>query len=321
MATAGFVTIADARYFDGVRALVNSIARNAPAPVTVIDEGLTDTQRRWLAARRIRALRINRSIRVDSERYGPCYAIFDLDAVPYERFVCIDPDALVLDDIRDLFRDPAGEFAAAPGNTFRLLADPAYRRKLRHSFPRRRRRHFALHHPRVFLRGWQSAWGSLNSGVVATDRDTIGDLRRAALAFAPYFDDLALPDQDLLAIALAATRRHFRPLPYTDNATGLQHLPDDPALSARYARRARWVASQARLQCDAGGGLQVAGPGQALRRVRVLHFAGPGKPWQDTLIRADLSALWRNYFESDPWPVSNSPSRATDGNSSISRAG
>lgn len=320
MATAGFLTIADARYFDGVRALVNSIARNAPAPVTVVDEGLTTTQLAWLAARRIRSVRINRSIRIDSERYGPCYAIFDLDAGPYERFVCIDPDALVLDDIRDLLRRPAGEFAAAPGNTFRLLAEPDYRRKLRHSFPRRHRLRFALHHPRLYLRGWQHAWGSLNSGVVATDRQTIADLRRAALGYADYFNDLALPDQDLLAIALAATRRRFVPLPYADNATGLHHLASDPGLSPRYARRAAWIDSRATLQ-RSGDKLSITVSGEAPQRIRVLHFAGPGKPWQDTPIRPELQTLWQDYFDADPWSDSNSPSRVTAGNSSISRAG
>ena len=40
----GIVTLADAGFFKGAKALVNSIRRNCPLPVTVLDSGMTSEQ-------------------------------------------------------------------------------------------------------------------------------------------------------------------------------------------------------------------------------------------------------------------------------------
>src|SRR5690606_28374689 len=145
----GFVTISDHNYFPGVRALINSIRRNAPAPITVIDEGLRSEQLEWLRRNDVETRRVRRSIPVNDPRFGCCYALFDIDAAPYERIVCIDPDAIVLHDVRDLFSlidaVPVAAATANPLTTF--IRNSRYRRKLRHAFPRNVLR-FLLRHPR-----------------------------------------------------------------------------------------------------------------------------------------------------------------------------
>src|SRR5690606_32096826 len=116
----GFVTISDHNYFPGVRALINSIRRNAPAPITVIDEGLRSEQLEWLRRNDVETRRVRRSIPVNDPRFGCCYALFDIDAAPYERIVCIDPDAIVLTDVRHLARTLDDKpIAVASGNSFR----------------------------------------------------------------------------------------------------------------------------------------------------------------------------------------------------------
>lgn len=302
MASCGFVTISDHNYFPGVRALINSIRANSPAPVTVIDEGLTSAQRLWLAAANVDVRRVERSIAVNDPRFGCCYALFDIDAAPYEHIVCIDPDALVLQDVRSLFRllDEA-PVAAATSNQSRMLQDPGYRRKLRRAFPGNRIR-FLASHPRHLRNLFPGPRFALNSGVVAIRRNLLPRIRGAARKYAAFFTRFKLPDQDLLSLCLADIGADCRPLPFEMNATTLHALPESALAGKSLARKYRWVsenidivAGESALWIRNRDGSHC---GEFHLAVRILHYAAPDKPWRpDALLRPGMRELWQYYHD------------------------
>lgn len=307
MHTCGFVTISDHRYFPGVRALVNSIRANSPAPVTVIDEGLTADQRAWLANAGVETRRVARSIPVDDPRFGCCYALFDIDAAPYDRIICIDPDAIVLEDIRTLFASlDKKPIAAASSNLFRTLTCPDYQRKLRHVFPPERLR-FLLRNPRHFAAYFTRRHAALCSGTVAVRREVMPRLRAAAVRYADFFTSFKLPDQDLLSLCIADLDLECALLPYEMNAATLHVLPDTSLADEALRRKYRWISENVAMRFM-DGGLEIKPNDDTarsfeLQKIRVLHYAGPDKPWKsDAQLRAGFREIWQHYHGLDLGP-------------------
>lgn len=297
----GFVTISDHRYFPGVRALVNSIRANSPAPVTVIDEGLSGQQRAWLALNGVETRRVKRSIPMDDPRFGCCYALFDIDAAPYERIVCVDPDAIVLEDIRPLFaaldREP---IAAASSNLLRTLEDPGYQRKLRHAFPSGRLA-FLSQRPLHLAHFFSRQHAALCSGTLAVRRELMPRLRDTASRYAGFYTRFRLPDQDLLSLCVARLGVGCLMLPFEMNAAGLHALPDSRMADARLRRKYAWVSQYVEMAFD-DGKLEIctslATGGVMRRRIRVLHYAGPDKPWKrDAMLRPGFREIWQRYHD------------------------
>lgn len=285
----GFVTISDHRYFDGVVALINSIRRFHSDPITVIDEGLTEEQRAKLGAANIDVRKANRSVQLDSDRYGCCYAIFDADAAPYERLICIDPDAILIENVAELFElAQKHPICAVSGNAFRALVEPGYRRKLHHSFPRSKWQ-FLRKHPRFFS-PLRRRFSSLNSGVVVMQREVLPVLRAAAVNFSEFYEDFALPDQDLLALCLADIGVRYHTLDPIFNAVGLHWDSENEALQPVFRRRA--VRMDAMIGWEGRLPIVTLGSGQIICP-KVVHFAGIDKPWlHDMPLRAGLRELW-----------------------------
>lgn len=316
MVTQGFVTISDSRYFPGVRALVNSIRANAPAPITVIDEGLTTDQRQWLARAGVESRRVRRSIPVNDPRFGCCFALFDIDAAPYDRIICIDPDAIVLADIRTLFavleRKP---IAAASSNLARTLVDPGYQRKLRHAFPANRLQ-FLLRHPRHIADLFTRRHGALCSGTVAVRRELLPMLRAAAVRYQDFIRNFRLPDQDLLSLCVADLGVDCATLPFEMNAATLHALPDSKLADEQLKRKYRWVS--ANVEMLAGNGkLRIRPNGNTnfeQQEIRVLHFAGPDKPWKSgATLRPGFREIWQYYHDgADAWIAFKKQRRSMD---------
>lgn len=301
MASCGFVTISDSNYFPGVRALVNSILANSPGPITVIDEGLTREQRNWLAGAGVDTLRVARSIAINDPRFGCCYALFDIDAAPYDRIICIDPDAIVLEDIRSVVA-LLDEYAIATtsANAFRTLINPGYRRKLRHAFPYPRW-HFLSQHPHKLLDLFSSRYSALQSGVVVLRRDLLPSIRKATASYRELFTAFALPDQDLLSLCVADLEVPWAQLPYTMNAPTLHALPSSLVADPRLRRKYEWISNNVESMI-ANGKLEIAPRGNAgqfeHQSIHVLHYAGPDKPWRpEAMLRPGFRELWRHYHD------------------------
>jgi len=299
----GFVTISDHNYFPGVRALINSIRRNAPAPITVIDEGLRPEQLEWLRRNDVETRRVRRSIPVNDPRFGCCYALFDIDAAPYERIVCIDPDAIVLTDVRHLARTLDDKpIAVASGNSFRTLMQSDYRRKLHHAFPRNKWR-FLFNHPRHLRHLLPSPFFAVSSGVMAVRRELLPRIREAALQYRPFFEAFRLPDQDLLSVCLATTGIAAEKLPFEMNAAFLHAPPEASGINAHTRRKYEWVSRNVRFAFH-DGHMELAIRGSRPRPIDVLHYAGVNKPWKPgARLRPGFRELWMHYHDLDAPPL------------------
>lgn len=302
MASEGFVTISDYRYFPGVKALVASIHRNSHAP---IDVGLTSEQIAWLSRHEISCHRPQRSIPVDSDRFFGCYALFDIDAVPFDRIIAVDPDVLVLEDISDLFRRlDDNALLAAPDRTAQLLRNRSFHCPLSRCIPKRSKKKmlkFCSEHPRVLLKTLTGRYPALNSGIVAVRRTLIPDLRSAASKYADFFGDFPLPDQNLLSLCLADLGISAGLLGYEDNAVSL-HFADAPDVSETLRRDVRWTDAHIQVEVNSDGVYmrndQLDGSGHGGSRIRILHYVGTQKPWHgDVSYRSGFLDLWQHYSD------------------------
>ncbi|HEX7029505.1 MAG TPA: hypothetical protein VF254_02825 [Gammaproteobacteria bacterium] len=304
MPSEGFVTISDSRYFVGVQALTNSIRCNSDAPVAVIDVGLSGAQRRWLSRNGISCHRPARSIPVDSDRFFGCYALFDVDAAPFDRMIVIDPDVLVLEDVRDLFRRlDRHPLLATPDHIGRLLRNREYRCPLTRCIPKRPKKkmlQFLARHPNVLPRTLTARFSALSSGTVVVRRELIAQLRKTAMKYADFFGDFPLPDQNLLSLCLADMRIAAGLLDYEDNAAGL-HFSDTAAFPPKERREAHWLDANVRIEIDSNGIIlhnsQRKGAAHGGSRVRVLHYSGARKPWHEQAsFRRGFLELWQRYY-------------------------
>lgn len=301
MQTQGFVTISDHRYFPGVRALINSIRANSPADITVIDEGLTPEQRHWLDRQNVEHCRTERSIRVNSERFGCCYALFNADAATYDRMVVIDPDALVLADVSHLFETlDEAPVAAMADRSLKKSWQEQKGRPLSRCMPQRplgRKMSFLTRHGRVLLRSLDPSFRALNSGVVALRRELLPPLRKAAQRYADFFEDFQLPDQNLMSLCLADMGIAAKLLPFQDNAINL-HLADADGVPESERMAARLMDRRTRIEIhERGINLHDRDQPEATTNVRIVHFVGARKPWQPAApLRAGFRELWESYL-------------------------
>ncbi|HEX7048114.1 MAG TPA: hypothetical protein VF275_11150 [Gammaproteobacteria bacterium] len=302
MQTQGYVTISDSRYFIGVQALANSIRKHSHFPIAVIDVGLTDNQRLWLSGNGISSHRPQRSIPVDSERFFGCYALFDVDAAPFDRMVVIDPDVLVLENIDDLFQQlDTHPLMATADHIGQLLRNANYRCPLTRCIPKRPKKRmlrFCAKHPGVLFKTLTGRYSALSSGTVAVRRELISELRAAATNYADFFGDFPLPDQNLLSLCLADLGIVAGLLGYEDNAATL-HFTDSSAFPEKERREARWLDDHAQVEIN-GDSIILRNDGQRAARkesrIRILHFAGARKPWQEgASFRPGFLELWQHH--------------------------
>lgn len=303
MATQGFVTISDHRYFPGVVALVNSLRQHHDLPITVIDEGLTEDQRDALAQADVEVRRVSRSIPINSDRFGCCYALFDIDAAPYDRIVCIDPDAIVLAPLHDVFGAVTQHgLVASAANGAGALLQKGYRQKMAKSLPRGKwkRLSFLLRFPRYLRFVLGDKGRPMSSGLVGVRRELMPGLRTAAMRYQDYFKALRWPDQDLLSYCVLDLGLDWKAFPYAYNAARLHEPAAQPALSetqsipralndcvtTQFSEFGLRIINSHRDHL-ASGGLDI----------RVLHFAGAFKPWKEMELRSGFRELWQRYYD------------------------
>ncbi len=303
----GIVTLADAAFFAGAKALVNSVRRHCPVPVTVLDSGMTPAQCDALRTLGAEVVKASRVVDVDvKSRFGCCYGFFDLCDAPYDNLLYIDADCIVLQDLRELFAliDCRGVVGVTAGQ-YKVLFNKRHVARVGGSLPRLADASidpaFAHINPRA--RG-------MNTGVVGVRRDVMQKVVALTPKYSAFFEHFRFPDQDLFNIILAELKIDWFDLGYLYNAVLLQGSPEHTKLKHnvdKYAQISRDV-----MLDMADGKVRIVenknpeGMQYQDVLVKVLHFSTAEKPWlaDSYTLREGMQQLWQRHFDDDAAPCS-----------------
>jgi lipopolysaccharide biosynthesis glycosyltransferase len=299
----GVVTVSDHRYFPGVKALVNSIRKNSPLPVALIDEGLTPHQRQQLIDLDVQILQVHRTIALDTRRFGCCLALFDIDQAPFDSILYLDADTLVLDDLSHLF-PLIKQFAvvATVENPTGCFLRKSHRPRVRRILRRVGRREF-IRDLRPDFGGFLNRFKKarmlvLNSGLLGIKKELLKTLKTSVPKYLKYISRFQFPDQNLLSLLLAEQGIRFHELDWTYNVCRLHcHPTESPRPRRFHAAYCRNV--EVRFE---NGLLYLVrnknrwGVRFHDRRVKVLHFNTIDKPWRDIPLRKGFKDLWEHYY-------------------------
>lgn len=272
------VTKSDAHFFAGLRALLNSLAVFVPeAPVTVLDCGMTDDQVSLCRRLGVRLQRVNLSqYRIeraaDQGKFTPAiYALLEAELGDCAVTVHVDADAVVLGPLTELVQ------AAARSGLAAVPDHPALDLK------RQIGEEGALREVLSLLPALRLSSVAFNAGVVALRRGYFADaLRPIVQRLLPLHTRLWGNDQALLNLAaFQANPKH----PFEDAGTRFNARP-------RYSRAPE---EEPLRKVDGRAGPGLIGFGGT---VRILHFVGRPKPWEDHYPRDDPAwQVWNHYYE------------------------
>jgi lipopolysaccharide biosynthesis glycosyltransferase len=304
MNSVGIVTIGNEGFFPGVVALIKSIRRNCPMPITVIDEGFSNEQKNILLSLNADLMNVHRAIPINSERFVCCYAFFDIDQAPYDTIIYLDADTIVLQDISELFiKAKKNGVVCSPSNPAKSLEKKFPFNSISEIIKKAGRTEF-LHDLKKEFGSFttfhkQFAYPRLNTGVVALNKNVLKQIKQSLPKYSKYFSRLQYPDQDLFSLLLAEYGIRPAILPYWFNVTRLHGHPVK-SLSPK-----PWQAAYY-------GGIDISinegqltlvrnkikgGIGLSNIPAKVLHFNSIEKPWRnDVVLREGFKELWQYYY-------------------------
>ncbi len=311
----GIVTLGDEKYFMGIVALLKSIARNFPVPVAVLDQGLTDDQVRSLESLGATVHSVNRTIPFNHKRFGCCYALFDIDAAPFESLLYLDADMLVLEDLSPVFElVDSGKIVCAAMDPSKVLVNK------KHSMQSiyRIAKYVGENQVLQCIRGNDGfiksliklfTYFRLNAGLLGILKARLVELKSGLEKYTPLYKRLMFPDQDLLSLLLAEHNIKFHRIGFEYNATRIH--TKSKVEGARKKNRSSVFRALEVVQED--GRLKLLRNNNRLGlqfhdlNVKVLHFNLGVKPWyKDATLREGFKELWEYYYKLDIKPL---PSR------------
>jgi len=315
--TRGIVTISDAGFFPGALALVKSIRHNMQAAVTVLDQGLTPDQVNELAALGVDVRHAPRCIPIDNERFGCCYAFFDIDAAPYDTILYIDADMLVLEDISELFEVIEKKGVVSSGaSPNKYLENRHHLSSITGLIVGLGRKEFVADFRREFggVRGLlrQLLHDKVNTGIVGFRRDVLLTVKARIPAYGKYFTRLKHPDQDLLSLVLADRGIRYHRLDYVYNATRLHGNPQTTNRQRRWMRifHESIVVRFTEGRCAIVENRNRRGLQFNNTPIKALHYNSSEKPWiPGVTLRDGFKEIWEFYFRLAV-PADGLPARA-----------
>lgn len=298
----GVVTACNNGYYPGVVALIKSLKRNSPLPVTVIDQGMEAGQVKHLEELGANVISVTRCIDIDDERFGCCYVLFDIDEAPYDRILYLDADMLVFDDLShmdELIKEH--KFVYSYENTVKLLNKKRYKGRLRRlfsSWPEGKQ--FLKDYPeyagiRGFFRRRES---TLNSGILGVDKALFQKLKTGISKYGPYLDRFRFPDQNLLSLLRIDFGVKGYALGYEYNACRIHGHTEKSVQAELFQHTRKFIElsfEDHRLYLKANHHKRGIPANNLL--IKVLHYNNVEKPWKPDVVLAEgFKEVWEYYF-------------------------
>ncbi len=275
----GFVTKGDRRFFPGLLALVGSLRRRGDEPIFVFDAGLESHQaaslnRLGCEVRPMRDSHTARPSSLDGTHYNnSIFALMHIPQLPLSRFVHLDADTVVFDEISDMIallndHDFVGVPDHPPLTVQENVCDEGEDELIGELFE---------------IRSELPAPG-VNAGVFGATMSCFEEMREVMQT--AYESTLTLPrrDQSLLNIAKSKVRPRSAML---DLRFNFRHVfRRDPSVTWSEVRFGRAVA-QPYFDGDP---------------IAIMHYIGPSKPWDSDFDRHSVAyRLWHQFVEDRPW--------------------
>ena len=288
----GIVTACDKNYFPGVVALIKSINLNSPLPVSVIDQGMTPDQLKQIRTLGANPISVDRCIKIDDERFGCCYVLFDIDMAPYENILYLDADMIVFDDLSHL-----GKLIAKHGmlwsisNPAKLLRNKRYRPKIYNLVKNIKN----IENSNEFYREYKNYCGKnllrrrntrLNSGILGVKKDLMRKIKKEIPKYNYFLDKFKYPDQDLLSLIKSDLGIKGYQLSYEYNACKL-HIKSNKICNARFDNEHLYISENT----------SIFGLRPDNLKIKILHYNNHEKPWlPNSSLKEGFKEIWEYYY-------------------------
>jgi len=274
MSEFGFVTKGDRRFFPGLLALVASLRRRGDEPIFIFDTGLVPDQVVALEGVGCQVMPMQRRHRarpasLDGTHYNDSiFALMHIPRLPLDRFVHLDADTVVFDEIADMI-DLLGDhdFVGVPDHPPLTVHENVCQDGEDQLIGQ------------LFEPGHDLTAPGVNAGVFGATMAcfvTMRDVMQGA-----YDSPLALPrrDQSLLNIATTVVQ------------------PRTAMMDVRYNFRHQFRRDPHLTWTEVRTSDSVEQPYFRGKPIAVMHYIGPSKPWDPDFDRqSDAYRLWHQFW-------------------------